>query len=182
VKKRKPLSASSLLKPDGLQGGVTAGRKRIIITEGEVDALSVEQALGGRRPVVSLPGGMGSVGKAPAENVEWRVRLEKVVLALDPEEPCRAAADKAVGLFPCRPDAVISLPNAKDASGMLKAARTAEALTSVAKETVSTPDGPVRAAGLEAAFAQYTAPSSRFHQFHGRTPSVSDELPQTWRW
>ena len=46
------------------------GGKKITVTEGEIDAMTVYQANGGY-PVVSLNGGTGNVVKNIKHNLEW---------------------------------------------------------------------------------------------------------------
>lgn len=101
------------------------GGRRVIVTEGEIDAMSVDQAMGHRWPVVSLPNGAQGARKALSKALPWLNRFEQVVLAFDMDEPGREAVDNVVGLFPPGKVAIVSLP-LKDASDMLQADRTDE--------------------------------------------------------
>ena len=47
------------------------GGRRVVVTEGEIDALSVSQALGNRYPVVSVPNGAGAAKKYVAQAIDW---------------------------------------------------------------------------------------------------------------
>ena len=73
--------------------------KKITITEGEIDAMSVYQANGGW-PVVSLNGGVGNVEKNIKDNLEWLCRFQEVIIMFDNDEPGREAASKAAALLP----------------------------------------------------------------------------------
>ena len=67
------------------------GGKRVVITEGEVDALSYAAANPGW-PVVSIPNGANGAKKAFKKNLEWLERFEEVVIAFDNDDPGRKAA------------------------------------------------------------------------------------------
>jgi twinkle protein len=50
------------------------GGKMVVVTEGEIDALTVSQMQGNKWPVVSIPNGSKAAKKALASQLEW---LEK---------------------------------------------------------------------------------------------------------
>lgn len=75
-----------------------AGRK-IVITEGEIDALTVSQLQGNKWPVVSLPNGAQSAAKTLRANLEYLERFDEVVLMFDDDEPGRKAAAECAPLF-----------------------------------------------------------------------------------
>ena len=57
--------------------------KRIVITEGEIDTLSVAEVQRCQYPVVSIPNGVGSACKAIAKDLEWLLgSFEEIVLIL----------------------------------------------------------------------------------------------------
>ena len=68
---------------------VTESDKIVCITEGEYDAMAVNQQTG--IPAVSLPNGTNSM---PLEFVKFFDRFEMIYLWLDADEPGRAAATK----------------------------------------------------------------------------------------
>lgn len=57
------------------------GGKRVVITEGEIDALSVSQIQGNRWPVVSLPSGCPP--RRPFNAMQWLLSFEEIVLMFD---------------------------------------------------------------------------------------------------
>ena len=61
--------------------------KQVVVTEGEIDCLSVSQAQGNRWPVVSLPNGASCAAKAFKDNLEWLESFEKVIICFDMDEP-----------------------------------------------------------------------------------------------
>jgi twinkle protein len=58
-----------------------------VVTEGEIDAMSVSQAFGNRWPAVSLPNGAQSAKKAIQRSLEYLTSFDEVVLAFDMDEP-----------------------------------------------------------------------------------------------
>ena len=68
---------------------LTEDDKIVCITEGEFDAMAVNQGTG--IPAVSLPNGTNSL---PIELVPFFDRFEQIYLWLDADEPGRAAAQK----------------------------------------------------------------------------------------
>lgn len=101
--------------------------KRLIITEGEIDCLSVSQAYSHKWPVVSVPNGAAEAAKAIAKNLEWISSFEEVVLCFDMDEPGRKAAKEAAALLPPGKARIANLPE-KDANECLKKGKQ-EALT-----------------------------------------------------
>jgi len=75
------------------------GGKRIIITEGEVDALTCAQVLGLKWPVVSLPNGAQSAKKAVANALPWLTSFDEVVLCFDQDDAGRMAVEACAPLF-----------------------------------------------------------------------------------
>ena len=45
--------------------------RRVVVTEGEIDALSVSQAMDNRYPVVSVPNGASAAKKHVAQAIDW---------------------------------------------------------------------------------------------------------------
>jgi twinkle protein len=117
-----------------------AGGKRIMVTEGEIDAMSVSQAFGNRWPAVSLPNGAQSAKKAIQRNLEYLTSFDEVVLAFDMDEPGREATAECVPLFPPGKVRVANLPK-KDANEMLKAGEIKELTTCIYQAAVWRPDG-----------------------------------------
>lgn len=76
-----------------------AGGKKLVITEGEIDALTVAQAQGGKYPVVSLPNGASSAKKAILANREYLKKFDEIVLMFDMDEPGREATEVAAKLI-----------------------------------------------------------------------------------
>lgn len=92
--------------------------KHIVITEGEIDAMSVSQAMELKWPVVSLANGANSVEQQIKDNYEWLMGFENIVLMFDMDEPGRKAAEEACALLPVGRVKVATLAR-KDANEVL---------------------------------------------------------------
>lgn len=92
--------------------------KHLVITEGEIDAMSVSQTMDLKWPVVSLPNGADSVEKAITNNYEWLLGFENIVLMFDMDEPGQKAVEAACALLPIGRVKVATLPR-KDANEVL---------------------------------------------------------------
>lgn len=73
--------------------------KKLVITEGEMDCLSVWEA----QPnwdVVSIPNGAPAAKKAIQNHYEWINHYDKIVLFFDNDEPGQKAATDCAGVLP----------------------------------------------------------------------------------
>lgn len=92
--------------------------KRIVITEGEIDALTVSQLQGNKWPVVSLINGAQSAKRDLGKQVEYLANFEEIVLCFDMDEAGRAAAQEAAMVLPVGRVRIAELP-LKDANECL---------------------------------------------------------------
>ena len=122
------------------------GGKMITITEGELDALSLSQALGNKWAVTSIRSGAAGAKKDIKKNLEWLERFETVVFMFDQDDAGRRAAEECALLLTPGRAKIASLP-LKDASDMLQAGRVKELVDSLWAAKVFRPDGIV--AGTE---------------------------------
>lgn len=97
------------------------GGKMVVITEGELDALSVSQLQSNRWPVVSVPNGAAGAAKAVSAALEWLLGFERVVIYFDDDEPGRKAARECAALLPPGRAYLASVPSFKDANEALVA-------------------------------------------------------------
>ncbi len=123
------------------------GGKRVIVTEGEIDAISVSQALNHRWPVVSIPNGAQGAKASVTKNLDWLSKFEHVDLCFDMDEAGRAAVDAVCGVFPPGKVRTIRLP-LKDANEMLVAGRAAELVECLWAPKAHRPDGIVTVSEL----------------------------------
>lgn len=117
----------------------TGGRK-LVITEGELDALSVSQMQSHKWPVVSVPTGADGAAKVFRKNIEWLESFEEVILMFDQDDVGRAAAEECGLLLSPGKCKVAYLP-LKDASDMLQADRGAEIVNAIWDAKPFRPDG-----------------------------------------
>ena len=71
-----------------------AGSDTLVITEGEIDMLSVLEVTGGSIPCVSLPNGASAAKKVFKAQMSWLMKFDKVVLFFDNDEPGRTAVEE----------------------------------------------------------------------------------------
>lgn len=108
----------------------TSGGRMVVVTEGEIDCLSVSQLQGNKWPVVSLPNGAPSAKKALAANLDWLLQYETVILLFDNDEVGHKANEECAPLFPPGRCKIAQLP-LKDANEMLVAGRGDEVMRAI---------------------------------------------------
>ena len=96
------------------------GGKRVVITEGELDAASWAE-IQPTWPVVSLPHGAASAKKSIQKNMEWLQQWDEIVLFFDNDEPGRKAAVDAASILPPGKVYIATINGYKDASEALSA-------------------------------------------------------------
>lgn len=113
--------------------------KKLIITEGEIDALSVAQVVG-NYPVVSIPSGAGSAKEAIKHNLEWVEQFEEVVLCFDMDKAGQEAIEDCASLLSIGKCKIMNLP-LKDPNEMLKEGRAEELYKATWNTEEYRPDG-----------------------------------------
>ena len=116
------------------------GGKMVVITEGELDALSVSQLQNHKWPVVSIPNGASSAVKAIKKSLDWLENFETVVFMFDNDKPGREAAAECALLLTPGKAKIASLP-LKDASDMLVGGRGKELIDAIWQAKTFRPDG-----------------------------------------
>ena len=118
---------SQLFTYDGESDGAFFGQhlfpssgRRVVISEGELDAASCQEAMPGW-PMVSLPSGAASAKKSIQRNLQWLQGFEEVVLFFDNDEAGRKAATEAASVLPPGKVKIARLEAFKDASDALQA-------------------------------------------------------------
>lgn len=131
---------------------------RVVITEGEIDALSAYQAQGGDYPVLSLPSGCSSAASVISGQLEYLLGFREIVLAFDMDDPGRAAAEQVASILPAGKVFIAQLPR-KDANEMLQAGESSELRQCLWNATPFRPDGIKDAAELWEEVSSPTPPS-----------------------
>ena len=127
------------------------GGRRLVVTEGEIDALTVSQLGECKWPTVSVPNGAQSAKNIFKKNIEWLEKFDQVVICFDQDdEGQKAAEDCAVLLSPGKVF-VVSLP-LKDANAMLMEGRVDELTSALWEAQPWRPDGIV---GVEEVWENY---------------------------
>lgn len=98
------------------------GGRKLTITEGEIDCLTVSQVQDNKWPVVSLPSGAQSAKSIFKAQFEWLNSFEDVVLMFDEDEQGRKAAEEVAHILPAGKALIARLPM-KDPNEMLLAGR-----------------------------------------------------------
>ena len=124
--------------------GIGRGGLMVVVTEGEIDAMSVSQVQDNKFPVVSLPNGAQSAKKYLAANQQWLSQFERIVLCFDSDEPGQKAAVEALAVLPLGKAAICHLPR-KDANEMLVNNEGHQLRDLIWQSTPSRPDGIVNA-------------------------------------
>ena len=135
--KNPPLYGQHLWKPG----------KKLVITEGEIDCLSMSQIQDNKWPVCSLPNGATSASRSIKNNLEFINSFEQVVLMFDMDEPGQKAAHDCAPLIAPGKCYIAQLP-LKDPNEMLLAGRSRELIEAMWNAVPFTPEGLVNGADL----------------------------------
>ena len=114
--------------------------KRVVITEGELDAASCYEALPGWE-VVSLPSGAASAKRSIQKNLEWLQGYEEIILFFDNDEAGLKAAKEAATVLPPSKVKIARMEAYKDASDALQNNDTATLNKAIWEARPYRPDG-----------------------------------------
>jgi twinkle protein len=109
----------------GQQAFPAGSAKQITITEGQDDAMAVFEMQGQQYPAVSIASA-SSVKRDIANNFEYLNSFGEIVLCFDNDEPGKAAAQVAAGMFKPGKVRLMNLTDGKDANEYLLAGKTRE--------------------------------------------------------
>jgi twinkle protein len=119
------------------------GGKKVVITEGAIDAMSVSQLQGNKWPVVSITSGAQGGKNDITKDLDWLESFEEVIFMFDMDEPGQKAARECADLITPGKAKIASLP-LKDANEVLLANRGDEVINAIWRATVHRPDGIVK--------------------------------------
>ena len=126
------------------------GGKMVVVTEGEIDAMSVSQAQDHKWPVVSLPNGAQSAVKSLVRAKPWLDTFDRIVLMFDNDDVGRDAVKAVARAFPMGSIWVATLPlEYKDANEALMAERPDVIIKAIWDAKVYRPDGIVTAGEIK---------------------------------
>lgn len=121
--------------------------KKLIITEGEIDCLTVSQLQGNKWPVVSIPNGAQAAKKAIEANLEYLDKFDEVVLMFDMDEPGRKACEDCAKVLPAGKAFIANLP-LKDPNECLLNGKGEEVIQAIWNAKPYRPDGIVSGTDL----------------------------------
>jgi twinkle protein len=173
VKGCKVKTKSKLFTYEGEVSGTLFGQhlfpstgKRVVITEGELDAASCSEAMPGW-PMVSLPSGAAAAKKSVQRVIPWLQGYEEIVLFFDNDDAGRKAAEEAAGVLPPGKTKIARLEVYKDASDALQA-NDPEAIRRAIWDAKSyRPDGIVDGKSLLELVTTPSPPSDHDYPFSG---------------
>lgn len=114
--------------------------RMVVVTEGEIDALSVSQVWDNKWPVVSVPNGANGAAKAVGRAIEWLSGFDSVVFAFDMDEPGQQAARACADMLPPGKARIARLP-AKDANECLQQGKAGALIDALWQAQEYRPDG-----------------------------------------
>lgn len=124
-----------------------ASGKKIVITEGEIDCLTVSQLQGNKWPVVSIPNGAQAAKKAIEANLEYLDKFDEVVLMFDMDEPGRKACEECAKVLPAGKAFIANLP-LKDPNECLLEGKGSDVIQAIWNAKPYRPDGIVAGTDL----------------------------------
>lgn len=116
------------------------GGKMVVVTEGEIDALTVSHLQNNKWPVVSVPTGAKGAKKQFAAAIEWLEKFERVIIMFDMDDPGREAAQECAQLLTPGKAFIASLP-LKDANECLLEGKGAAVIDAIWSAKPYRPDG-----------------------------------------
>ncbi len=140
--------------------------KRVVITEGELDAASCQEAMPGW-PMVSLPSGAASAKKSIQRSLQWLQGYEEIVLFFDNDEAGRKAAEEAASVLPPGKTKIARLEAYKDASDALQANDSEAIRRAIWDAKPYRPDGIVDGRSLLELVTTPSPPSDHDYPFNG---------------
>lgn len=128
----------------------TGGRK-VVITEGEIDCLTVSQVQGNKYPVVSIPFGCKSALDTFKEQIEWLKGFDEVIVMFDNDEAGHKATERVSGILPPHKLKIATLP-LKDPNECLLDGQPDSIINAIWGAKEYHPDGLVNAKDLKDVF------------------------------
>ena len=140
--------------------------KRVVITEGELDAASCSEAMPGW-PMVSLPSGAAAAKKSIQRAIPWLQGYEEIVLFYDDDSAGRQAAEESASVLPPGKTKIARLEGYKDASDALQVNDSEAIRRAIWDAKPYRPDGIVDGKSLLELVTTPTPPSDHDYPFTG---------------
>jgi len=123
------------------------GGRKLVITEGEIDAMSVSQVQGNKWPTVSLCQGATSGKKALIAAWDWLDQFEEIILMFDQDEVGQKAAIECAQSLPIGKVKIAKLTH-KDANECLQKGEGKAIIDAIWQSKIWRPDGIVSTADV----------------------------------
>ena len=141
-KEAQPFFGQHLCRTDGL---------RVVITEGELDCMSVSQAQQLKWPVVSIKSGAGNAAQDVAQGISWLLEFPEVVVMFDNDDAGTRAAEVVAAMLPPGRCKIATLPEKyKDANDAIMAGDTKAIIEAIWGAKLWAPAGIVSIADVRA--------------------------------
>jgi len=140
--------------------------KRIVVTEGELDAASCYEAMSGW-PMVSLPHGAASAKKDIQKQIPLFQGYEEIILFFDSDEPGRKAAEDAASVLPPGKVKIARMEAYKDPSEALQDGDTEAIRKAIWDAKPFRPDGIIDGKSLLEIVTTPQAPYDHEYPFKG---------------
>jgi twinkle protein len=124
------------------------GGRKLVVTEGEIDCLTVSQVQDNKYPVVSIPFGCQTAAKIFKEQLDWLNKFDEVIVFLDEDEAGRRALKKLGGILPPGKFKIAHLPM-KDPNECLLAGHPEHIVHAIWNAEEYRPDGILNAKDLK---------------------------------
>lgn len=124
------------------------GGRRVLVTEGEIDCLTLSQMFANREAVVSIPSGAGSARKVFEHNLDWLDSFNEVVVIFDNDKAGRDAVQSIEGVLPSEKLKIVTLTEFKDPNEYFCNNRGVELMDAIDNAKPYTPDNIINGAEL----------------------------------
>jgi len=118
-------------------------RSKIILTEGEIDCMSVSKVQSNSYPVCSIPSGSASAKKYITRELEWLSKFEEIILMFDNDEAGLKASIDCANILPVRKVKIAKL-QAKDPNELLIKGQGAKLINAIFEAKSYTPQGIIK--------------------------------------
>lgn len=116
------------------------GGKKLVITEGEIDAMSISLVQQNKYPVVSVPSGASSAKKFIVKELEWLQKFEEVILCFDNDEAGLKASVECAEVLPIGKAKIAKLQG-KDANELLVTGKANKIIDAIFEAKTYSPQG-----------------------------------------
>jgi twinkle protein len=140
--------------------------KMLVVTEGEIDCLTVSQVQGNKWPTVSVPVGAKGAARTFRQQLEWLEQFESVIIMFDMDEVGQEAAKECAEILSPGKAKIASLP-LKDPNELLVEGRSQDIIKAIWNAKEFRPDGIISGEDLWEAVSHEEAIDSVSYPFVG---------------